>query len=538
LQQETLPEGSASALYEKLVEAREPYLNRARACAKLTIPSLMLEVGATSNTDQYTPYQSIGARGLNNLSSKLLLALFPPNAPFFRYNIDEFTKEEIAKADPKVKAEMEAGLNKMERAIQGYLEDNAIRITAFEAMKHLLGNGNVLLNLPDDGGSRIFSLDQYVVVRDPSGTVLRMIIKEMVSIDILTDAQLALLEIPEEQLQDEANKDKRGSKPKTVAIYTDIRRTKRGSWIVNQEIKGQVVPGSAGTYPKDKCAYIPLRFRKIDGEDYGRSFVEEIIGDLYSVEGLAMSMVEGAAALAKIIFLVDPNGVTSKKTLSEAPNLAVRDGKAENVTVVQANKAFDLKFAYDQLQDLKRDLSLSFLLHSAVQRDAERVTAEEIRYIAQELDSTLSGFYSIMSQDLQISMVLRISHILQRQRKLPRLPEGTVKPQIIAGLDAVGRGNDLNRLDTFINGIKTELGPEAIERYVDIPTYLTKRATAIGLEAKDLIKSAETIAQEAKQVATAEMVNTMGPEVVKQTGAFINNRASEAAVAPPQTRTQ
>lgn len=48
------------------------------------------------------------------------------------------------------------------------------------------------------------------------------------------------------------------------------------------------------------------------------------------------------------------------------------------------------------------------LLNSAVQRNGERVTAEEIRYVAGELEDTLGGVYSLLSQELQLSLIRRV----------------------------------------------------------------------------------------------------------------------------------
>ena len=48
---------SASGRYEKLVTERELYLDRARECAELTIPSLLPYEGFTYSNDLYQPYQ-------------------------------------------------------------------------------------------------------------------------------------------------------------------------------------------------------------------------------------------------------------------------------------------------------------------------------------------------------------------------------------------------------------------------------------------------------------------------------------------------
>mgnify|MGYP001173609647 CR=1 FL=1 len=76
--------------YEKLETERTPFLTRARECSKLTLPTLVPDAGHSSSSTFDTPFQGIGARGVNNLASKLLLALVPPNSPFFRLTVDDF----------------------------------------------------------------------------------------------------------------------------------------------------------------------------------------------------------------------------------------------------------------------------------------------------------------------------------------------------------------------------------------------------------------------------------------------------------------
>lgn len=63
-------------------------------------------------------------------------------------------------------------------------------------------------------------------------------------------------------------------------------------------------------------------------------------------------------------------------------------------------------------------LSYAFMLNSAVQRSGERVTAEEIRYVANELEDTLGGIYSILSQELQLPLANTLLNILSKRVKL------------------------------------------------------------------------------------------------------------------------
>jgi len=64
--------------WSKLETSKTSVLDRARACAELTIPSLLTKQGHKEQDTLKTPYQSLGSRAINHLASKLLLTLLPP----------------------------------------------------------------------------------------------------------------------------------------------------------------------------------------------------------------------------------------------------------------------------------------------------------------------------------------------------------------------------------------------------------------------------------------------------------------------------
>jgi hypothetical protein len=447
-----------------------------------------------------TPWQGIGARGVNNLASKLLLALLPPNAPFFRLSIDDFTLEKLTQQEG-LRAKVEEGLNRIERSVMNEIETNAIRVGGFEALKQLLVAGNVLVYLPKEGGVRVFRLDRFVVKRDPMGNVLDIITKETVSPETLTPEIREML-----SEADSSDTDRN----KSVDMYTHIYR-EGTKWQVYQEIKGKKIPGTEGSYPIDKSPWIPIRFTKIDGEDYGRGYVEEYLGDLKSLEGLSQAIVEGSAAAAKVLFMVNPNGVTDMAQLAEADNGAFVEGTQADVSALQVQKFNDFRVALETVNTINERMSFAFLLNSAVQRSGERVTAEEIRYMANELESALGGIYSILSQEFQLPLVKRIMFQMERGKRLPTLPEGTVEPVIVTGMEALGRGNDLARLDQFISVVQQIPDAAGMINWTD---YLTRRGTALGIDMKGLVKSEEQVAQEAQQAQQmAMMQQAMNPAI-------------------------
>ena len=175
---------TAKKRYDSLISRRQPFLDRARDCAKLTIPSLLPPDGHTGHSKLPTPYQGMGARGVNNLGSKLLLTLMPPNSPFFKYAIDDHTLEEMTQAEG-MRAEVEEALGRIERSIMSEIEAQAIRVTTGEALKHLVVTGNGLLYLAPEGGIKFYALDRYVIARDPMGNVLEHITKDTVALEAL-----------------------------------------------------------------------------------------------------------------------------------------------------------------------------------------------------------------------------------------------------------------------------------------------------------------------------------------------------------------
>jgi len=488
--------------YEKLETERNPFLTRARECSKLTLPTLVPDSGHSASSKFDTPFQGIGARGVNNLASKLLLALVPPNSPFFRLTVDDFKLQELTQQEG-ARAEVEEALSSIERAVMSEIESSSVRIATFEALKHLLVAGNVLLYLPEtEGGMRVFHMDRYVIKRDPMGNALEMITKENISPETLTP------ELQELCGYEEGKEDGYGYE--SVELYTRIVRVDK-KWKVSQELKGKAVPDSEGTYPLDKTPWIPLRLSRIDGESWGRGYVEEYLGDLKSLETLTQAIVEGSAASAKVLFLVRPNGTTRARVLAEAPNGAIREGDAADVSTLQVQKGGDFQIAFQTAQEIKERLAYAFLMNSSVQRNAERVTAEEIRYMAGELEDALGGIYSILSQEFQLPLVNRLLLQMQKQRKVPSLPKGIVSPTITTGLEALGRGHDLNKLAAMLEQL-SQLGPETLMKYMNVGDYISRVGTSLGIDMKGLIKSDEAIAEETQQQQMQQTGQQLAPQ--------------------------
>ena len=287
---------------------------------------------------------------------------------------------------------------------------------------------------------------------------------------------------------------KTGSPVKSYDLYTCLTTTDKG-FVTHQEVAGVEVPNSRGTFKKDTNPFIPLRFIRIDGEDYGRGFIEEYMGDLRSLEALTQAIVQGSAASAKVLFMVRPNGTTKSKDLSKAPNGAFVNGDSNDVSTLQVQKSGDFRVALETMRMINDRLAAAFLLNSSVQRAAERVTAEEVRFMAQELETALGGVYSILSQEFQLPLINLLLDILVKEGKMPKMPKDSVKPTVVTGIEALGRGQDLNKLATFLQYLQP-LGAEVIASEMNLNDYIDRLAASLGIDTSGLIKSAEQKAQE------------------------------------------
>tara|TARA_R100000654_G_scaffold2107_2_gene7737 strand:+ start:598 stop:2181 length:1584 start_codon:yes stop_codon:yes gene_type:complete len=496
---ELVKEQTAVARYEQLESNRSTFLRRARDASKLTLPALIPESTVGTAAKLKTPFQAVGARGCNSLASKLLIALLPPSTPFFKLSIDSLAL--LQEGQEGLETEIDKGLRVIENALMNEIEVSNDRVAMFEALKHLIVGGNVLLYLTDKG-LKVYHFDRYVCKRDDVGNVLEIITKETIHPQALPPEFLAKIKEKENYDAEDFDED--------LDIYTCIKRH-GDDFMWHQECKGERIPGTDGKSKIDVSPWICLRWTRIDGEDYGRGYVEEYQGDLISLEALMQAIIEGAAASAKTLFLVNPNGVTRAATLAKAPNGAIREGSANDVSVLQVNKGADFQVSFSAIQRIEGRLEYAFLMARSVQRDAERVTAAEVSMMANELENSLGGIYSILTQEFQLPYLKRRMHMLTRSGKAPKLPDKIVKPKIVTGLQGLGRGNDRNKLIEFIGTVSQALGPDIMRQYMNVDEAIKRLANSIGIDTANLVKTQEQIQQELQAQQQQQLIQHLGP---------------------------
>ena len=507
---------TAKSRYDALSSGRTSFLDTAVRCSELTLPYLIQRDEMRSSHKSLTqPWQSVGAKAVVTLASKLMLALLPPQTTFFKLQIaDDKLGTELP---AEIRSELDLSFAKLERMVMDSIAASSDRVTVHQAIKHLVVGGNALLYMGKDG-IKHYPLNRYVVERDGNGNVIEIVTKELIN------KQLLPVDIDKDPLM--VNESTTATND--CEVYTHVK-LQNNRWVWHQEVYDKVIPGTQGKAPKNTSPWLVLRFNTVDGENYGRGRVEEFIGDLKSLEALSQAITEGSAAAAKVIFLVSPSSTTKPQTLAKAGNGAIIQGRPDDVGVVQVGKTADFATAAQQMQTLERRIAEAFLVLTV--RQSERTTAEEVRLTQLELEQQLGGLFSLLTVEFLVPYLNRKLLVMQRSGELPRYPKNLVKPTIVAGINALGRGQDRESLTSFIMTIAQTLGPEAMMKFLNPDEAIKRLAAAQGIDVLNLVKSMDQQQQEQQAAMEQQQQMEMTKQAAQMQSAPINDPSKNPALA-------
>ena len=507
---------TAAGEFSRLDGLRQGFINRCEKYARFTVPRLAPENGyEVNNTELTQDYQSVGAQGTYHLVNKLMLTLFSPSRPFFRVDLPLQEKQKLLAQLGSDESVLEAAFGEGEQAAIKLMDTKPIRPKLFEALINLIVTGNVAFHLAKDGTARVFGIKSYVARRTGKGELRDLIVREKLRFDELEDeVQAALLA--------GRHKAKYANMECDVELYHWVQRQPGGSytestWVDNHRLDGKF-EGSYKTYTE--CPWRALTWNLADGDDYGTGHVEAYAGDFSALSALSEAQLNGAILASEFRWLVNPGGMTKPEDLEGSENGAVLPGVEGDVVLVTNSKQGDLQVTNMIINDYTRRIGQGFLLGSAVTRDAERVTAEEIRQQAAELETGLGGVYTRLAVDLQGFLARWL--IEQTGVSL----NGTkLEVRVVTGLDAMSRNGDLNALRLALQDLAglQNLGPALGE--LNINAVVTAIFLGHGLTPRKYVKTPEqrqqdemaAQQQQAQQVAVEQGSRAAADQVVRET---------------------
>jgi len=491
-------------LWKGGVADRERFVRRARRNAFLTHPYLAPPFGEgdARSEDLPDPRQSVGSDGVTNLAAKLAISLFPPQSTFFRYVLDK-EKFFAAGGDPSKLPEAELSLSQRAAAIQNRLDTSGFRVRLIEALENEIVTGTSVLRLTERFTWRAYGLSEVVLYRDGDDELDALVVREVISRDRLP-----------EDIRSRA--EPAGDRQRNQVYLLTGNVKEGGKWRTHQEAGGITLPESAGTYTKDKFPWLAPRMIVKSGEDYGRAYIDGVIGNLVTLEGLTENLAQYAALATRMVGINPAGSGIRNKKLTEARNGEWLTGSLRpDMGFLKADKLSDIQAAVGLREDIKRDLQRRFLLLNPV-RDAERVTAEEVARTSQELTETLGGAFTVLGDELQSPIVRLLESRMVSAGELRQLEDGVASPKVVTGLDAIGRTRDEVSLNQYAASIQAIFGPERTGEILDDSGYANRLAAAKGFDPTGLVRTPEEMAQREQQRAQQKVVEAAAPNIANQ----------------------
>ena len=191
------------------------------------------------------------------------------------------------------------------------------------------------------------------------------------------------------------------------------------------------------------------------------------------------------------------------------------------------------------VETMRREISEAFLMTSGGIRQAERVTATEVRMIGQELENVLGGAYSAVARDLLVPVVRRAVYnmvsegLIDERLEQEFTDNGKIALEIVTGLQALSQDSQLQKL-MQMGEMMRNLPPEATQHF-KYEEYARSLISALGFDARNWVATEEEVAEKQKKMmqqqnemqvagaagqgaaqAAGQAIGAMAPQVMEQ----------------------
>lgn len=492
--------------WTQLSTDRDRVNHRNEEYSRWTLPYLFPSTG-TDSMELNLSSDSIGAQAVNNLANKVVSVLFPPQRMFFRLSIDERIRKtientlaqggaNIEQAKQQVAAalvQLERQLVSTEKEAQDYMDMVSYRPKAVEAAKLLIVTGNAMMYHPPGRPVQVFSMRDYCVVRDLSDQVIEIMTLEVKAFETFdNETQEALKQ----------SRPKRSKNDKSqIKLYTRVVLEDDGKYHVYQQAEEVSLDTDGVVFTKEKLPWVPLVWNLVRGQDYGRGLVEEYSGAFHAINTIGGSLMNIAAIAGDIKFLVNPASLIDIPAMNSAPAGSYHAGRPDDVAAVNTNLSANFTYLVELLSRYERQISAAFLLNSNMTRNAERVTAEEIRMQANELELSNGGIYSRLASIWQQPT----AYIVLDQINFRGLGEGVV-PKIVTGMDSLSRVNEMENIHLWIMDLAMlDQIPDDVRARIRVSDYAKNAADNRQVDGDKFVKSEDEFQQEVAEQRAAMM---------------------------------
>jgi hypothetical protein len=518
------------AEWSEMITLRQPYLDRAKTYSKLTLKYLYPDVSTDTETatlDLQGDWQIDGPLLTNHLANMYMQTLFPPNRSFFKLNLSAEEMENLRANSGLSKAAIEFALSRAEDDARKLMLNIGGRPALLDAIKHIIVSGNALVYYPEKGKLQAYALDEYVVQRDPDGEITNLITRD----------NKGFLTLPEDMrnlVRQELNIRPEDEEKTNVNLYTRIKLSPDS---IDQEDPTYVIQQAVDQFPfqdsevemkRTEIRWIPIGWHRTRRESYFRGLIELIYPALYNVSVLTEAVVKGIAVITDIKLLVEPDSIIDIPTLNSSGPGTYHYGEAGAVNPVQVGNIGDWSFITQVIDSFVTKLSKAFLM--AVPRNSERTTAEEIRLMMRELETSHGGVFGVLSQTLQ----LQLSRLLLKGIDLD-LNGTSIEPVILTGMDAMGRSTNNDNMRMFAEDLTMyDAIPDAFKDLIVARDMFIDLASGRDVDFTRWTKTPEELEQDAQAQASQQAETLLMESGAKGMQSQVANMPQEQAMAMAQ----
>lgn len=474
---------TARQRWNQLDQKRKGMLRRFEEYASVTLPKVCLP----DHVDQFNAsiqhdWSSVGAQAVNHLTNKITLNLFRPGVPFFRLDPNRKMKEQMA-ARGITEEQLRESLVGGEQDALKVMDQKAIRPKLNELLKNLIVVGNVLMDLTEKDEPRVLGIKRYAVKRSVTGRLIEVVIRERVLYNELADEVKPFV----------TNRSRDEHEQAYVDYFRWYRRGADSKWQYTQHVDETQLPAQFDhIYTDETLPIYVLTWDLADEHDYGTGLVEDYAGDFGTLSSLTESEIKAALLASDYRWLANPAGTGDINDIKNSVSGDVIAGGKDDLSLVSLVDGRGIEAVSNSADKVIRRIGQAFLLGSAVTRDAERVTAEEIRMQAMELETSLGGVYSRLAVELQLPIVTWLLKQIDVSLK------GTaLVPTIVTGLAALSRNAEAQQLSLFLGSLaQLATLPEQVLARLKLSPVISVLASAQGITATKYVKDEAQVQQE------------------------------------------
>ena len=481
-------------MFTKLKAKRSSWETNWELCAKYTMPQMYLEDSVRESgvePEDLVIGDSIGYECLNNFISQILKIAFPAQGAFFRVTKK---KGNTPNFDLLAKNKHDAIFRSLEDESMTALYRKGLHAQKTMLLGTMLCLGDVVYKIPKAKGEKIqvYDLNDVVIKRRRNGNVTDMIICEEVEFKYLPEDARVILQ----------TKGKRKySMDDVVKHYTHVCLNDHNKKTVKYSVDDISLDTAENFTPSELCEYQIGSLTLKRGSNYAVGVVQQYLPDIHKANVYADTATDTAVVGSLVNWAIDPKANIRPEEFANREQGQPFGVKPADVQAIQANVGQHLQITQSMYNDIVQKLSRVFLLPNAVQRDAERVTAQEIRMVSQRLEETHNGLKAMIAENLQRPLAhLGLDAIDDEELNKYK---GEVEISVVTAMEAQSRSMELDNMMASIGDttVFNSVPPQVAER-MKLPEVLNTIFTSRNTNADTFIKTEEEF--QAEQQAMAE----------------------------------